>query len=115
MEEWKKVNVLGTNYSIIQETKEERGKLSEVTDYDGCCDFTSKKIYVSDISEDNGYMWDDNITRFKHIVRHELVHAFLFESGLTTSSDWAENEEIVDWIALQLPKMSKLFEEIGVI
>ena len=36
----------------------------------------------------------------KKVIRHELVHAFLFESGLSVNS-WADNEEIVDWIAIQ--------------
>lgn len=29
----------------------------------------------------------------------------------TGSSEWAKNEEIVDWIALQFPKLLKAFKE----
>ena len=47
------------------------------------------------------------------MLRHEIVHAFLYESGLDVSSEWARNEEIVDWIALQTPKLQKAFEEAG--
>lgn len=50
----------------------------------------------------------------KVILRHEIVHAFLHESGLADSSlqytgAWAKNEEMVDWIAAQFPKMQRAF------
>lgn len=47
----------------------------------------------------------------KKVLRHEIVHAFLFESGIDSSSEWARNEEIVDWIALQFPKLLDAFKE----
>lgn len=37
---------------------------------------------------------------------------FLFESGLDSES-WGRNEEIVDWIANQFPKMMKAFDEVN--
>ena len=48
-------------------------------------------------------------------MRHELIHAFLFESGLAENSNWARNEEMVDWIARQFPKMAKTFQEVKVL
>ena len=45
--------------------------------------------------------------------RHEIVHAFLFESGLAENSEWAQNEEMVDWIAKQGPKLIKAWQEAG--
>jgi hypothetical protein len=36
----------------------------------------------------------------------------LFESGLGADS-WGINEEIVDWIAYQFPKMAAAFEKVG--
>lgn len=50
----------------------------------------------------------------KKNTRHELVHAFLWESGLDVQS-WANNEEIVDWIAIQFNKMLVAFKEADVI
>ena len=49
------------------------------------------------------------------VLRHELVHAFLHESGLDKEAPWGnEGEELfVDWIALQLPKMVKAMKEAG--
>jgi uncharacterized membrane protein len=53
----------------------------------------------------------------KVTLRHEIIHAFLAESGLWGSSAsigaWAMNEEMIDWFALQLPKMLKVFEQLG--
>lgn len=46
------------------------------------------------------------------MIRHELVHAFLFESGLSVNS-WADNEEIVDWIAIQFPKLQAGFNAVN--
>ena len=55
----------------------------------------------------------ENLAEYKKVViRHELIHAFLFESGLDAAS-WAMNEEMVDWFALQAPKLMKAFEEAG--
>ncbi len=51
----------------------------------------------------------------RRTARHEIVHAFLAESGLDQNSDWARNEEIVDWIALQGPKIFKAWQEAGAI
>ena len=51
-------------------------------------------------------------------LRHEIVHAFLNESGLMDSTfaydgGWSKNEEMVDWLAIQIPKIHKVFEEAG--
>ena len=46
----------------------------------------------------------------KQLMRHEIVHAFLSESGLSANAlspdgAWALNEEMVDWFAIQGPKI----------
>lgn len=56
----------------------------------------------------------------KKDLRHEIIHAFLFESGLSSNTNccfgaWAEYEEMVDRIAIQFPKILKVFEEAGCI
>lgn len=45
----------------------------------------------------------------KKVARHEIVHAFFSESGLDTN--YSEDELLVDWIALQFPKMLKVMKE----
>lgn len=44
-----------------------------------------------------------------------IVHAFLFESGLAENSEWAQNEEMVDWFACQAPKIYAAFRAAGAI
>ena len=50
----------------------------------------------------------------RQVIRHEILHAFLYESGLEGNS-WAINEEMVDWLAIQFPKIEKAFREVGCI
>ena len=103
-------NVLGTRYIIEDATEQKYPYLSQV---DGFCDTSIKRIVIRKFTADVGSLKDLEFYRRK-CIRHELVHAFLFESGLDTNSDWARNEEIVDWIAMQLPKLSKLFTQLGI-
>ena len=45
------------------------------------------------------------------VFRHEILHAFLYESGLC----YLENNEIVvDWIASQYPKLKKTFKKLKI-
>ena len=45
------------------------------------------------------------------MIRHEIIHAFLYESGMkecsSATQSWVENEEMVDWFAIQIPKIVK--------
>ena len=99
------VDVLGTSYSIKQSNKVEDLNLE---DNDGYCDHSTKTIVIDTFQGCPGSL--GNLEDYKkQVIRHEIVHAFLFESGLDACS-WAKNEEIVDWIAVQFPKLLKAFE-----
>ena len=46
------------------------------------------------------------------IVRHEIIHAFLFESGLGFNYEhkpFGHDETMVDWLAIQWPKIKHVF------
>lgn len=110
----KKVNILGTDYKIEFKEDHEDNMLSNANGY---CDYTGKRIVVLAKMRK-----DDDVDNFefeqKRIMRHEIVHAFLCESGLIgntycVDNGWARNEEMVDWIAIQFPKILKAFEEAG--
>lgn len=63
---------------------------------------------------DKDVMAVENIEEFKKkVLRHEIIHAFFGESGLRSCSEYAEDEELVDWIAIQFPKILKAFEQVG--
>ena len=113
-----KVNVLGTEYAIFRYGYKDLG-IFEKRGIDGYCDSTTKVIAFCNMTTYPGYEDETEDTCKlveKEILRHEIVHAFLNESGLRDSScslttGWATNEEMVDWIALQFPKMLKAFQE----
>lgn len=104
-----KVNILGTEYSIKRQKEKETSKLEHS---DGICEFYLKEIVIDDFEPTSETVANPNLYK-KKVLRHEIVHAFLYESGLDVNSEWARNEEIVDWIALQAPKLQKAFEEAG--
>ena len=108
------VNILGTDYEIHRKSSKENPKLE---DNNGICEQYSKEIILNTLEEEKqDVMCVENVEEFeKKVLRHEIIHAYLGESGLRSSSEWAENEEMVDWFAIQLPKMFKTFKELDVI
>ena len=106
------VSVLGTPYRVLHRNALEDPLLTEL---DGYVDTSLKVIVVEDGERPERERDQGDLHRVRQaIVRHELVHAFLFESGLASES-WAASEELVDWIALQFPKLLKAFKELDVI
>lgn len=111
-----RVNILGTEYKVVLGNKTQYPVLEIM---DGCADTSIKRLLIDDASfvRDEVDAKQDMDSYIKEILRHEIIHAFLFESGLdgnTSSVDhWANSEEIVDWFALQSPKIFKAFQEVG--
>lgn len=109
-----KVSVLGTDYSLYLDVPPENDPLLE--DLSGYCDKTVKRIAVADRAKESDLAdWTDYR---RSVMRHELIHAFLFESGLGCDSVWhvagqEHPEQTVDWIALQFPKILKAFQTVG--
>lgn len=106
-----KVNILGTEYTIIECSEIEDESLKKM---DGYCDKTTKRIVITTPTPESD-LGDWQVYRNK-IMRHEIIHAFLFESGLHENFEhkqFGHDETMVDWIAVQFPKMQKVFEEAG--
>ena len=100
------IDVLGTQYSMSESNKLDDMNLEN---NDGYCDTSIKRIVIDTFKDFPGSK--QNLDEYKkQVIRHELVHAFLFESGLGGES-WGTNEEIVDWIACQFPKLLETFKE----
>ena len=54
------------------------------------------------------------LKRLCEVVLHiKHIHAFFSESGLWGNSGLGKNELLVDWLAIQLPKMVKVMERAG--
>lgn len=105
-----KVNILGVDYDLTVCTEDEESRLDGC---DGFCDETSKEIYVESYQKhENDPHRKLNISvQTNKVKRHEIIHAFLFESGLAENSSWAQNEEMVDFFAIQFPKLVKAFKD----
>lgn len=104
-----KVNILGQVYEIIETDPAEDRVLKDV---DGYCD-PSVKVCVIDSQKDKDPDSLKDMEAYKRkVTRHEIIHAFLFESGLCDQCDWA-CEEMVDWLAYQFPKMAAVFQSAG--
>ena len=116
----KKVNILGTEYTI-QIKKYDEDEDFEKRGLCGYCNAYKKIIVIGDLSTFKGWENEEKeiIERYqKETARHEITHAFFNESGLQDSAltfegAWAKNEEMVDWFAIQSPKIFKAFKEVG--
>ena len=104
-----KVDILGTTYKI------KRKNLKD-TDLDGWCDNTSKTIIIR---KDNYNEVGNFEYLMKKQLRHEIIHAYLSESGLQSNFEncthCGHNETMVDWIAIQFPKIYKTYEELNIL
>jgi len=107
------VNILGTPYKIVIIEKDD---YRAVDGADGWCDSFGKEILLLNYTQCAGSIKDLEAYQRK-VLRHEIIHAFLYESGLYTNSGysehWSRSEEMVDWIAIQEPKIHKAFIEAG--
>ena len=110
-----KVNILGSEWSVKFGNEEAYPNLTNV---DGYTDLSIREIVVDDMKASQGQIGaKTNLGHYqKQVVRHEIIHAFLLESGLDSNSheaeSWATNEEMVDWFAIQSPKIFKVFNEL---
>lgn len=105
-----KINVLGTEYEVLKCTNIEDVKLNEC---DGYIDATVKKIVVMGQWANHTMSMEAQNVNDDRILRHEITHAFLYESGLYGDSGLGRNELLVDWIALQMPKMVRAMARAG--
>ena len=111
-------NVLGTEYTITVKPYL-KDEYFQKNNCDGYCDSVDHKIVICDMKthpllQNESRLYCDKIQ--SNILRHELIHAFFSESGLQDSagvytSAWTKNEELVDWIAIQFPKILKVFKK----
>lgn len=112
-----RINILGADYEIIYCSYAD-DPIFEKDSLGGYCISREHKIVCCAMSTTPGQNESEEvaISLEKETLRHEILHAFLFESGLDASSfesngAWAKNEEMIDWFALQGPKIIKAWRE----
>lgn len=117
-----RVRILGTSYMIRVKSYVD-DKQFETRNICGYCDSQAREIVVCDPAT-----YANSCPKSPAVVaadiaetkRHEIIHAFLDESGLGAASlpydgAWARNEEMVDWLAIQGPKIYQAWKEAGAI
>ena len=111
------IDILGTDYTLHYCTANQDDLLIR-----GCCQRNLKKIIIYSLSTINEYKDKPDEWRYAdevYTLHHEIVHAYLTESGLNSSTKnsygpWSEDEEIVDWISWMTLKMANTFKEAEV-
>lgn len=113
----KSVLILGTRYSIIRK---------EFKKMDNLCGYTCSHLrqicvglmdtYPSCVGEPRELIDASE----KETLRHEIIHAFLNESGLKSCAGsynraWSRNEEMIDFFAIQSPKIFRTFQELDIL
>ena len=98
------IEILGHEWTVLVTTDDVEPRLKDCT---GFTDWTSRKVVVSRIPEsDTNLDYPDALMR--KVLRHEIIHAYMFESGL--GDDWTHpevghDETMIDWMAYHLHKL----------
>lgn len=92
------VNILGQDYIVKYENTRTDEALKNA---DGECRWYKKEIIIDDELEPKEHK--------EYVIRHEILHAFLAESGLRR---YREDEDIINWIAWNFKKIQKVFDEL---
>lgn len=104
------INILGTRYEFCERTLAEDEYLKNC---DGYCDKTSKTICITTKKPEH----DDDVfdVYIKKVKRHEIIHAFMNESGLQENFEhpnrYGHDETTIDWFAIQFTKLLAAFKE----
>jgi hypothetical protein len=107
------IDILGTEYKIKWKDSNADELLKTA---DGYCDFSSKIIVMK---SDNSESLGDFEANQKKQLRHEIIHAMLAESGLQSNfqhcDEFGHDETMVDWVAIQFPKLLKVYQTLDII
>lgn len=111
------VDILGSKYEILYKNYDEEESFKRCG-ICGFCEALTRKIVICNMDTFAG--WEHESEKRKRAeeklsLRHEIVHAFFNESGLCSDAhrpdgSFALDEELVDWIAQQGPKIYKAWE-----
>lgn len=104
-----RVDVLGTKYTVIEKACKDEPMFYS-NEAAGYCDPTVRQIVIRKDMPPVRNPVDNHQQIKQETIRHELMHAFFFEGGMT---DWGQNEMLVEFMAVQFPKMQKAMQEAG--
>lgn len=101
------IRVLDTQYDIyLDDPSSDILRGDDGSELDGVTDNARKEIVISAGIDDRYY---------RQTLRHEIIHAFLYESGLDTEmmhSEHGHDEQMIDWFAIMAPKLERVYHEL---
>ena len=109
-----KMNINGQDYRV--EIAKYEKYYDAFQSRSGWTDFGAKSIVALDAEdytkyEDTGLGPESANRITERILRHEIMHAFMYESGLDTETNFARDEILIDFLAIQLPKIVALMDK----
>ena len=114
MEEMRKecvLNILGNEWTLKMMTLSEEPKFEKT---DGITDKSTRTMAVRCDQEGIEFPLQNYEAYLKEVKRHEIIHAFLYESGLGNElvhPNYGHDEMAIDFFALQFPKMIEVFKQ----
>lgn len=105
------LNILGSKWKMKVIPRDSDPMFQQV---DGYTDRSIKTIFIPDDAFGEVDDLRDYDAYLKEVKRHEIIHAFLYESGLAQSMyhpSFGHDEAEIDYFALQFPKMLSVFEQ----
>lgn len=115
------LSILGASWRLLFVDPEQDGSGFDRQDAAGFCSPYARKIVLREMKAQHfpdDFTQEDKIRAINKTLRHEIIHAYLYENGLdrnasSTTRAWPKNEEMVDWFAIQGPKIVQTWKEVG--
>jgi hypothetical protein len=115
------IDILGESWQLVFVDPKKKG--SGFDDHQGASGYCSpynRKIVLREVQSRNfpdDFTLVDKIHAVNKTLRHEIIHAYLYESGLDgnafcTTKAWPKNEEMIDWFAIQGPKIVSTWNKV---
>ena len=97
---YQKLYILGQPYEVVG--PEDVNNPTKLEGVDGLAELYAKKLVVDLGAMGNPQNYENEEGYYMRVLRHEMVHAFMHECGL---SNYAKDEQLTEFLAQQLDKM----------
>lgn len=105
------VDILGVEYDFVRNADPVEYPIMDIRDAMGYAEVNGKRIIIGELIPEVGGA-EDISEAVDETMRHEIIHGFVYESGLYFPSV-EEEERIVTWIARMFPRLLRSFRQIG--
>ena len=98
------LDILGAKYNV-RIVNRSNLKMQEA---DGIAEIYSKEILLCQDEKNDDNAFDNIEDYYRKVLRHEAFHAMCAEMGVRK---WFEDEELVDMLAMQYPKIKAIMDK----